>query len=170
MQNKVALSIGVILLVIGFFKPDLSNIINFPSNINEPACSVESYVTDAPEDENLLEKARNVTSIVKSSDDSTRKSDCLKLSALYADIATLIELDGSDMVVKDTASIRQVNSIAGKMLRLDVKDKYPGLSDSAKELLVSAIGDDDVVLDKETRNSAVKSFMALSWAFYEGSK
>lgn len=169
MQNKIALSVGVILLVLGLFKPDLSNI-GFPVNINEPACSVESYVTDAPEDTGLLEKARAVTAVVKSSDDSTRKSDCLKLSSLYADIATLIELDGSDMVVKDTAAVRQVNSLAGKMLRLDVKDKYPGLSDAAKDLLISVIGDDDVVLDKETRNNTVKSFMALSWAFYEGSK
>jgi hypothetical protein len=169
MQNKILLSVGVVLLIFGVFKPDLSNI-GFPININEPACSVESYVTDAPEDTELLEKARAVTDIVKSSNDSTRKSDCLKLSSLYADIATLIELDGSDMVVKDTASIRQVNGIAGNMLRLDVKNKYPGLAESAKDLLVSSIGDDDVVLDEETRANAVKSFMALSWAFYEGSK
>ena len=48
------------------FKPDLTSI-TLPVNVNEPACSVENYVTDAPSDESLLEKARVVTGIVKES-------------------------------------------------------------------------------------------------------
>ena len=111
-----------------------------------------------------------MSKILQASDDSTRKSDSLKLSALYSDIATLVEIDGTDKIISDTASIREVNSLTGKMLRLNIKDKYEGLAESAKDLLVSSIGEDDVVLDDETRTKAVDAFRALSWAFYQGSK
>ena len=166
MQNKLLLCIGAILVLIGFFKPDLTSI-TLP--VNEPVCSVENYVTDAPADESLLEKARVVTGIVQESDDSTRKADCLKLSALYADMATLIELD-DDKIIVDTSSIKEANSIAGKMLRLDIKGKYPDLAEAARDLVSTGIGDDDVLLNPKLRTKAAESFRALSWAFYEGSK
>ena len=168
MQNKLLLCIGAILVLIGFLKPDFTSI-TLPVNVNEPACSVENYVTDAPSDDALLEKARAVTSIVQESDDSTRKSDCLKLSALYADMATLIELD-DDKIIVDTSSIKEANSIAGKMLRLDIKGKYPDLAEAAKDVVDTGIGDDDVLLNPKLRTKAAECFRALSWAFYEGSK
>ena len=68
------------------------------------------------------------------------------------------------------STIREVNSVAGKMLRLDIKDKYPNLAELAKDLVVTNIGDDDVILDEELRLKAVEAFRALSWAFWEGSK
>ena len=117
-----------------------------------------------------MEKAQAVTAVLKQSNDSTKKTDCLKLSSLYADMATLIELDNEDTVIKDTAAIRQANSLAGLMLRLNIKDKYPNLAKASREVIVSVIGDDDVVLDNELRSQSVNAFRALSWAFYEGSK
>ena len=118
----------------------------------------------------MLEKARDVTSILQDSDDSTRSIDAMKLSCLYADMATLIELDGEDQIIKSTNAIRQVNSIAGKMLRLDIKDKYPNLAEAAQSLLITAVGDDDVALDDNLRTKSAEAFRALSWAFYQGSK
>ena len=164
-SNKWLLILAVALVYIGVAKPDLS-FINFPT----PSCNTDTCVVDAPSDSVLLEKSRIITSIVKESNDSTRKSDCIKLSSLYADMAVLIELDKEDQVIADTANIKEANSIAGKMLRLNIKDKYPGLADAAKDLLSSSIGDDDIVLDEELRNKAVNAFRALSWAFYEGGK
>ena len=169
MSKKLWLILGGILIVIGILRPDLSNL-NISLPVNQPACNLENYVIDAPSDTELLEKARAISEILKASDDSTRKSDSLKLSALYSDIATLIEIDGDDKIISDTASIREVNSLAGKMLRLDIKNKYKGLANKAKDLLVSAIGEDDVVLDEETRVKAIDAFRALSWAFYQGSQ
>jgi hypothetical protein len=166
MQNKVLLAIGAILVLFGLFKPDLGSVFTPSDSVSV----VESYVVDAPSDSDLLEKAREIKEILQASEDSTRKSDALKLSSLYADIATLIELDGEDQIVKDTNAIREVNSIAGKMLRLDVKDKYPNLAEAAKSLIVSAIGDDDVVLNGDLRDKSAEAFRALSWAFYQGSK
>ncbi len=166
MQNKVLLAIGAILVLLGLFKPDFSNVLTPSNNVSV----VESYVVDAPSDSNLLEKARKIKDILQASEDSTRKSDALKLSSLYADIATLIELDGEDQVVKDTNAIRQVNSIAGNMLRLDIKDKYPSLAEASKSLVVAAIGDDDVSLNDDLRTKSAEAFRALSWAFYQGSK
>tara|TARA_R100000278_G_scaffold121566_1_gene105838 strand:+ start:332 stop:832 length:501 start_codon:yes stop_codon:yes gene_type:complete len=166
MQNKILLAIGAILVLLGIFQPDLGNLVKpVPSVVG-----VESYVTDAPSDTTLLEKARVVSDILQDSDDSTRNSDALKLSCLYADMATLIELDGEDQVIKNTNAIREVNSIAGKMLRLDIKDKYPNLAEAAQELVVAAVGNDDVVLDDSLRSKSAEAFRALSWAFYQGSK
>lgn len=166
MQNKVILGIGIVLVLIGFFKPDLNNI---PVSPSKPDVTLESYAVDAPSDPDLLEKAKLVTEVLQKSDDSTRKSDCLKLSALYLDLATLISLDDTPAIT-DTASIRAANSLAGRMLRLNIKDKYPNLAETSRDLIVAGIGDDDIVLSSELREKASESFMALSWAFYEGSK
>lgn len=165
-QNKILLIIATILIGLGVFKPNLSNLtINRPSVYN-----LENYVIDAPADSDLLNKALVVKDIFLSSDDSTRKSDCLKLSALYSDLAVLIELDNEDEVIKDTATIRETNSLCGKMLKLDIKDKYLNLPQASKDVIVTAIGDEDVLLDETLRKKAAEGFRALSWACYEGSK
>jgi hypothetical protein len=168
MQNKLVLFVGVVLVLFGIFKPDLSNL-SLPVG-GSTVCVTSNHVADAPANEALLNKARAITEVLLASDDSTRKSDCIKLSSLYCDIATLIELDKTDLVITDTSTIREVNSVAGKMLRLDIKDKYPNLAELAKDLVVTNIGDDDVILDEELRLKAVEAFRALSWAFWEGSK
>ena len=164
-QNKVLLVVGALLVVFGLLKPDLTTLFNVSSGTPNVSC-----VVDAPSDEGLLEKARAVIDIVKNSNDSTAKRDCAKLSSLYCDMAILLELDGEDLVIGDTSSIKEANSLAGKMLRLNIKDKYEGLAEAAKDVVSYSIGEDDVILDKELRTKAVQAFRALSWAFYEGSK
>lgn len=165
MKNNIVLLLGIFLLVFGFFG-------NKIPNLSSPAKApvLESYVVDAPSDINLLAKAQEVIKALEQSSDSTKKMDCLKLSALYSDIAVLIELDQEDTVIKDTAAIRTANSLSGKMLRLDIKDKYPNLASKTKDVVVAAIGEDDVLLDDDSRSKAASAFRALSWAFYEGSK
>lgn len=167
MSNKILLGIGIVLLIIGIFKPNISDLINYsPSTVGY----IETYVIDAPADDRLLKASKYVTDILNASDDSTKKSDCLKLSALYADMATLIELDGENKVINDTASIREANSLAGQMLRLDIKNKYLGLADACRLVVTTAIGEEEAVLNNDTRSKACEAFRALSWVFYEGSK
>lgn len=163
MNNKILLAVGVGLLLMGLFK---TNVVSDPVVDN----AVETYVVDAPSDLDLLEKSYKIIGLMKSFDDSTKASDCKKLSALYADLSTLISLDQQDEVIKDTNTIRNANSLAGTMLRLDIKNKYPDLAQANEELVVSAIGNDDTVLDEALRSKAVDAFRALSWAFYESSQ
>jgi hypothetical protein len=164
MNKKLLLGIGAVLIAVGFFQPDL-NLGSFgPSGVT----CVENFVTDPPANDTLLVKANVVVGILQDSDDSTKSRDCEKLSALYSDIATLLELDEEDKVVSDTASIKKVNSIAGKMLRLDIQDKYPNLAEACKDVVAHNVGTDDVSLDDELRTKAVEAFRALSWAFYKG--
>tara|TARA_B100001778_G_scaffold89916_1_gene73294 strand:- start:815 stop:1312 length:498 start_codon:yes stop_codon:yes gene_type:complete len=165
MKNSVILFAGVLLVLFGCFGEQITNSVFSP---NIPV--VEGYVVDAPANKELLDKARVIIDILNDSNDSTTRMDCLKLSSLYSDLATLVELDADDQVVKDTATIKEANGLSGKMLRLDIKDKYPGLAEASKDLVVTSIGEDDVALDKDTRSNAVDAFRALSWAFYEGSK
>jgi hypothetical protein len=56
------------------------------------------------------------------------------------------------------------------MLRLDIKGKYPDLAKEAKEVVVAAIGDDQILLSKELRVKAVEGLNALAWACNMGSK
>ena len=167
-QNKILLIIATILIVLGIFKPNLSDL-DIIKTLNS-VHSLESYVVDSPSDSELLDRANIVKNIFLSSDDSTRTSDCLKLSALYSDLAVLIELDGADVVVKNTATIREVSGLSGKMLRLDINNKYLNLSQACQDVVVAAIGDDDVLLNDTLRKKAAEGFRALSWACYEGSK
>lgn len=165
MKNNLILGVGIVLIGVGLFSQ------YSPTDIlNNPVTVVENYVVDQPSDNELLKGSKLIVDILQNSDDSTKRSDCLKLSALYSDMATLIELDSYDKVITDTASIREANRLAGKMLRLNIKNKYEGLAEACDTLVITGIGKDDVVLDDHMRNKACEVFRALSWAFYEGSK
>lgn len=164
MNNKVLLSIGVLLVLLGVFKPSIPSLLNNGSS----STTLEQYETDAPSNPELLKKSKIVIEILQSVDHSTKSYECQKLSALYYDLATLVELDNEDLVIKDTNAIREANGLAGKMLKLNIKDKYPNLAKASQDLVVSQLGDNDVVLDADLRKKAAECFKALSWAFYQG--
>lgn len=168
-QNKILLIIAAILIGLGLLKPDIADWISINRSPNA-VVSIENYVIDAPSDMVLLNSAQKVIDLLATYKDSSDKSELLKLSCLYCDIATLIELDGEDEIIKDTATIKEANSLCGKMLRLNIKDKYPNLAETSRQVVVTAIGDDDVLLDENLRLKSVEAFRALSWAFYEGGK
>jgi hypothetical protein len=166
LNSKVVLFIAGVLIFVGIFKPNLSFIV--PNKTVDVIVNPDLEVS-RPIDEVLLEKAQAVT---KAFDGSAfdRNKDGQRLALLYLDLATLIELDGEQEVVKTTEEIRQANSLSGTMLRLNLKGTYPGLSDAANDLLVSQIGEDIVPLDSNLRAKAVDAFRALAWACFEGSK
>ena len=162
MNNKILLIIAGILVVFGLIRPDL----NFP--INKPVDNSIVIITP-PSSDDVKELCKPIIEAIKSGPDSKNK-DGKRLSDLYMDLATLIELDGEDEVVKTTEEIRQANSISGVMLRLNIKGAYPGLTEAAHNLVVSQIGDDMVPLDSNLRSKAADTFRALAWACNEGSK
>ena len=141
---------------------DLSNLIP-----KKPDIVVTVPVVTAPEDEVLKEKGMVIIDLLRESDAKGKEKIALN-SLLYKDMALDI-LDAKDAIIKDTASIREANILAGKMLNLDIDGKYDGLAEAAGDLLASTIGKDEVVLDKDLRDKSVDAFNALSWAFYEGS-
>jgi len=163
MNNKVLLGIGVVLLLLGFFKPNL----NFP--ISNPNPDTAIVVVTPPQDKELKDKCQLVIDVL-SNGSKDRKKDGVRLSDLYMDLATLMELDSEDEVVKTTEEVRQANSLCGAMLRMNIKGKYPGLADAAKTIIVSQIGDDIVPLDSDLRKKSAEAFRALAWACNEGSK
>lgn len=165
MKNKILLGLAVILVSIGIFKPDLSWIINKPHNVVVD----EIIVITPPSDQALKDACVNVISSI-SSGPSSKTKDGKRLASLYLDIATLVELDGSDQAIKTTNEIRQANSLSGSMLKLNIKDKYPKLAESANAVLVVAIGDEDTVLSPDLRAKSAEAFRALAWACNEGAK
>ena len=163
-NKKLLLIVGGLLIVFGLFKPDLSSFIHRP----QPAV-VDVVEVSAPVGEGLRNKANVVVEILKNSG-SDRKVDGKRLASLYLDLSTLVSLDGDDEVVKTTEDIRQANRLAGTMLKLDIKNKYPKLAEAAKAVIVEAIGDEVSLLNKESRVQAAEGFKALSWACLQGAK
>jgi hypothetical protein len=161
MSNKtVLLGIGLALVCVGVFKPNL--------NLGSKPSSVVSVVVDKPSDPELLKLAQDLVAVVQ--ENEVTKEDGLKLSSLCYDMATLISLDGSSEVVKNTEEIRQANKLSGAMLRMDMNKKYPQLAAKMNAVVVGYIGDDVVVLNPELRTKAYDAFKAMSWAFNEGTK
>jgi hypothetical protein len=160
-DKKVLLALGGLLIFLGLLKPEFSNVLNPRPSV------VDVLELPAPTDEAVKKEADDVVALVK---ESGAKGDAKRLRDLYLDLAKLVELDGEDEVVKSTEEIRQANSLAGVMLRLDIKGKYPNLAKEAKEVVVAAIGDDQIPLSKELRAKAVEGLNALAWAFNMGSK
>jgi hypothetical protein len=101
---------------------------------------------------------------------SDRREDGKRLASLFSDIATLIQLDGDDQVVSNTEEIKEANVIAGKLLKLNLKNKYPNLALECNNYVTKLIGDDNVALDPDLRSKAVQAFRGLAWACNEGSK
>jgi hypothetical protein len=165
MNKQLLLIIAGILILVGLLKPNLTNFIPSPSP-NSIVVDNTSY--PAPTSDILKEKSKAVIEALSVNND--RKIDGKRLASLYADIATLIELDGSDEVVKNTEEVRQANRLSGLMLKLNIKDKYENLAEANQDLVVSAVGDDVLLLDKDLRTKAAEAFRALAWACNEGSK
>jgi hypothetical protein len=162
MNNKIILAVAGLLILFGLNSFDFSNFLPHNNHIN-----IDVLELAAPTDENILKEAKDVLEIVKKQVD---KEDAKRLRDLYLDIKQLIKLDGDDEVIKNTEEIRQANSLAGSMLKLDIKGKYPNLAKECKEVIVAAIGDDQVSLSKELRAKGMDAFGGLAWAFNEGSK
>lgn len=166
MNNKtILLIIGSVLVGIGILRPDLSSVFK-PNNPNSVVVDNVNYIK--PESKDTLEKCNNVIKALSHNND--RKFDGKRLASLYNDIANLIELDGTNEIIKNTEEIRQANKLSGLMLQLDINGKYPDLASANEQLIISTIGDDHIVLNSETRAKAAEGFRALAWACYEGSK
>jgi hypothetical protein len=167
MNNKWLLIVAAVLVAIGIFKPSLENI-NIPLGPKPQVVVVDELNLPEPKTPELRVKANDVIQALSISAD--RKTDAKRLAGLYNDMATLISLTNENEVIKNTDEIRQANRLAGLMLKLDIKGKYPDLPKAAQSLVIEAIGDDHVLLNEELREKAVDGFKALAWACYEGSK
>ena len=169
MNNKVVLAIGAVLIVVGVLRPDLSSLIPSNGGNDTPVVNVPEVAVEVPTEPSLKEVADELVKILKAGGED-RKVDGRNLAKLYSDIASLISLDLDNEVVKTTSEIREVNGVAGSLMNLKLKGKYPEFAQTAKKLVVAAIGDDIAVLNDETRSKAVDAFNALAWACYEGAK
>jgi hypothetical protein len=161
-QKNILLGLAALLIVVGLLKPEFSNILG----PNKPV-TVDVLELSEPTDPAVKKEADDVVTVLK---EAGAKVDARRLRDLYMDLAKLVELDGENEVVKSTEEIRQANSLAGVMLRLDIKGKYPDLAKETKEVVVASIGDDQILLSKELRAKAVEGLNALAWACNTGSK
>lgn len=164
MNKNVLLLVGGLLILLGLTRFDIGKF----NPIRPAPTNIDVMELVAPSDENVKKEADDVVSLLKASSGS--KNDFKRLRDLSLDLGRLVQLDGEDLVIKNTDEIRQANSIAGVMLRLDIKGKYTNLPKEAKEVIVASIGDDNINLTPDLRVKAVEGFNALAWAYNEASK
>lgn len=163
-KKYIILAIGIALIALGLIKPDLSKLLN-PIKQNQ---NISEILIEIPESDVTKDACEKVVKSLRNGSDS--KIDGLNLAALYSDISKIIELKDNDSIIKNTQDISKVNSIAGSLLRLNIKDKYENLSENCDAVIKSVIGDESVPIDEEIRSKAVKAFRNLAWACKEGSK
>lgn len=156
-NNSLLWLVAALLLVVGVFQPSLSHF-----NSSSQAVSVS-----LPSDE-LQSKCEKIIQIVKSSDYSDKAEDMRKLSRLYLDLAKLISINDDDTLIKNTEEIREANKLSGKMLELNIKDKYDDLGAELNGVVKSYIGDDNIALSPELRQRSVDVFKAIAWALTKG--
>lgn len=161
MKEKLILFIAGLLIFFSVVQPNVGNI--WPKT-----SVVESIVVPSISEDDQKSVASIVESFRQGSSD--RSTDGKRLAGLYMDLATLIQLDGDDVVIKNTEEVKQANSLAGVMLRMNIKDKYPDLAANCNAYLISMVGQDIVDLDESLRKKASDCFTNLAWACYEGSK
>lgn len=156
-QKNYLLIVAIILLLFGIFKP------SFFSTAKPVSSNIKVVQPDDNEMQQCCEELSNILQTGKS-------TDALRLASLYSDISDLIALDGEGTVITNTEEIRQANKLSGTLLNLNIQGKYKGLAEAANAVVVKGIGDDNIVLDKDLRTEAVKTFRILAWACKEGSK
>ena len=161
--KKLLLIVGLGLLALGISNK-LSWIKVSPSNTVVDVMDLEE-----PSDSAVKKEADEVVKVFQEAGSSS-KEDARKLRDLYLDLSKLISLDAQDLVIKNTEEIRQANSVAGAMFRLDMKNRYPNLAKEAQDVVVLLVGNDQVNLSPELRQKAVEAFNVLAWACNEGSK
>jgi hypothetical protein len=164
MNKTLLLILAGVLLIIGFAKPNIDWINNKPVVIDHQVIEITK-----PINTDLLDECDLVINALKTGP-SSRSYDGKRLASLYWDLSTLIELNGENLVIRNTEDIKQANSISGVLLQLDLKNKYPDLAQAAQKVISAAIGDDNVLLDETLRAKSVEGFRALAWACNEGSK
>ena len=162
MKDKLLLGIGLLLVIFSVLKPDWSNL-----SLGSNSCTTNVVVEQV--DKETQQQLQPIIDSFKNGP-TDRKYDGKRLASLYMDIASLIKLDGEDQIVKNTEEVRQANSISGRLLKMNMKDKYPNLSTELTRYLVNVIGDDHVQLDDSLREKTSQAFKALAWACNEGSK
>lgn len=159
-NNKILLTIAGLLIIIGLLKPNLGGLLSKPQ-------SIDSVVLVEPNESFKPTVSAIVDALLA---DNDRKVDGKRLASIANDVSTLISLDGENEAIKNTEEIRQINKLIGPMLKLDIKGKYPELAKASQDLIVSAIGEDVLLLDKDLRIKASEAFKALAWAYNEGAK
>ena len=164
MKNKPLLIVAFSLIVLGLYRSDLISMPLMPNS--HVACA--QVEVDAPVSEDLKSMAETVAQCLQDGS-SDRSIDGNKLARLYHDMSILIELD-SDSVINSTAAIRQANVLAAKLLQIDLKGKYPGLSEACDNLVKENVSENSVPLNPTLRSKAVNAFRALAWGCLKGAK
>jgi len=159
-NKSLIVVVALVLIGVGIVGPKL-DIFN-----NETVIVNNGVELIKPSDPELLKHCEEVTKALRNGS-GDRTTDAKRLSNLYTDLSTLY---GLDETIKTTEEVRNANSLAGAMLRMNIGGLYPNLTKACTDLVASQIGTKRIPLDGEIRKKTINAFKALAWACNEGSK
>ncbi len=155
-NNGILWLVAALLIGVGFFQQSISSVMFKPTS-----------AVVAPSDD-LQERCKKLTEIVRSAKDPDKQTDMKKLVGLYLDLAKLISIDDEDTVIKNTEEIREANRLSGRMSDFNLKNKYEDLGAELNSIVLGYIGEDNAALSPELRQKGVDVFRALAWAINQG--
>jgi len=149
MSKQANTIIGVLLILLALWNPDLSKI-RIPDII---APTPPVVVVDKPTDE-LLTKAKTVADLIKDKDDRD------KGAIYYAEFSTRVYNDATMQNINDILTISGKEYWEGT-----IKGKYAGLADALRKLTdVQETDSGDTPLSKSQLEEISKRYKALAWA------
>lgn len=151
MNKKVRLLLGLAICVIGLVGEPVFNAIRNikPSNpdvvvVNEPPIELKTLVDP----------------VVKI---DIKAEDADLLSCFYSEMADVISKDKE--FLQNTEQFRTFNITAGKLyFDTKLKNKYDTLGESIDQIIIQAIGKENVSLDSTKREKLVNVLNALAWS------
>lgn len=149
MNKKMRLFLGLALCLVGLFGEPILNMVK----------NIKPTVVEVTVNEPSLEFKTLVEPVVKIEISS---EDANLISCFYSEMADIVSKDTE--FLKSTEQFRNFNVTAGKLyFDTRLKNKYETLGESIDQIIIQAIGKENVALDSAKRDKLVKTLNALAW-------
>ena len=163
MKDSTKLSIGLLIVALGFFWPKLKESINLPDDdFGSSTVNVIFEKVDEPSDA-LKEDVAGISDLVVG---ESADVDRIRLAQFYAQLSNIIRNEPG--MLKNTEQFRTFNSTAGQInfAGISLKGRYDGLGQAIDEAIANAIGLENVSLDVDRRDDLSKVLAAISWELW----
>lgn len=164
-QNKLVIAIA--LVAVGLIWPKLKSTI---SNVDLPKTTSSVVNVDfevMPEPTDALKKTvEGLSSLVTGSPDA--ENDKIRLAQFYAQLSNVVRNEPG--FITSTGQFRSYNAIVGQInfAGISLKGKYTGLGAKVDQIIMGAIGNENVSLDDAKRKALADVLGAISWELWHG--
>ena len=158
-MNENTKLVAIILLLIGTFFGD--QIIGVVKN-NIPEVSTPDVLISEPQIEykNVVQPLQQ--QITK---ENVTPYDKVQIRDFFLELSKVVQYDNN--LIKTTGQFRKFNITSGGLnfAGLRLQNKYPQLGETVDKVIVNALGQENVPLTQEKRETLWRTLHAIAWAF-----